>query len=105
MKRIILAAAVAACANFTPAQAADIPKAQCDPKPEYPGHLAMQSETRRASFKRDIDRYRTCVNKYVDDHKAAMKSEEEAINSAITDYNDTMKKIDADQKAAAERNN
>jgi len=34
-----------------------------------------------------------------------MKSEEEAINSAITDYNDTMKKIDADQKAAAERNN
>ena len=103
MKRIILAAAVAALSQFSPAQAADVPKAQCSPKPEYPGHLAMQSETRRASFKKEIDTYRNCINKFVDDHKAAMKAEEEAINATINDYNDTMKKIDADQKAAAER--
>ena len=104
MKRIILAATFAACANLTAVPAfADVAKAKCEPKPEYPGHLALQSETRRQSFKKELDAYKNCVNKYVDEHKAAMKAEETAINDAINEYNETMKKLEADQKAAAER--
>lgn len=103
MKRIVLAAAVAACASLGPVQAADVPKAKCEPKPEYPGRLAMQSETRRNSFRKELEAYKNCVNAYVNEHKATMKAEEEAINAAITDYNETMKKIEADQKAASEQ--
>ncbi len=103
MKRLVLAAAAAACVSYVPAQAADIAKSKCEPKPEYPGRLAMQSETRRQGFKRELETYKNCVNKYVDEHKVAMKAEEEAINAAINDYNETMKKIEADQKSAAEQ--
>jgi len=100
MKRIILAAALVACATTPFAQATEVPKPQCDPKPEYPGRLAMQSDTRAKAFNNDVKRYADCMKKYVADRQAATKENSDAGNAAIEDYNNTMKKINADQKAA-----
>ena len=99
MKRIILAAALIACAA-TPFAQAEVPKPQCDPKPEYPGRLAMQSDTRAKAFNNDVKRYSECVKKYVADRQAATKENGDAGNAAIDEYNATMKKINEDQKAA-----
>jgi hypothetical protein len=111
MKRIALAAALLATAGFAFAQAdaakapaaaaaPDVPKPKCDPKPEYPGRLAMQSDLRRNSFTREINAYKTCMMAYVEEQKAAQQSHLHAANGAIQDYNETMKKIAAEQEAA-----
>ena len=100
MKRIILAAALLACATTPFAQGSEVPKSQCDPKPEYPGRLAMQSDTRRGLFERELKTYKTCMDKYLADRKAAMKANEENANAAINEYNTVMKKINEDQTAA-----
>ena len=105
MKRIILAAAVAALALPALAETAapEIPKPKCDPKPEYPGRLAMQVDTRRHSFEREIKAYRECMQAYIDERKAATSANAAAGNAAIEDYNTVMKKINEDQKAAADQ--
>jgi len=107
MKRIAIAAALLATAGFAFAQAeapkaapVDVPKVKCDPKPEYPGRLAMQSDLRRNSFTREINAYKTCMMAYVEDHKAAQHAHLQAANNAIQEYNETMKKIAAEQEAA-----
>jgi len=100
MKRIILAAALIACATTPFAQGTEVPKPQCDPKPEYPGRLAMQSDTRAKAFNNDVKRYSECVKKYVADRQAATKENGDAGNAAIDEYNATMKKINDEQKAA-----
>jgi len=101
MKPIAVAAALAFAVS-APFARAEVPKPKCEPKPEYPGRLAMQSDNRRRAFERDLKNYQECINAYLAERKAAMKAEEDAANATITDYNALMKKINDDQKAAAE---
>src|SRR5215813_11031723 len=77
--------------------AAPVDKPKCDPKPEYPGRLAMQSDLRRNSFTREIKAYKDCMMAYVEAQKVQQQAHLQAANAAITDYNDTMKKIAAEQ--------
>lgn len=106
MKRIALAATLLVSTGFALAQGAapvpavDVPKPKCEPKPEYPGKLAMQSDLRRNSFKREIDAYKACMLGYVEEQKVRQAAHLSAANAAIQDYNDTMKKIAAEQEAA-----
>ena len=107
MKRIALAATLLASAGLAFAQAeapkappAAVPKPSCGEKPSYPGKLAMQSDLRRNAFKRDIDKYKECMMAFVEEHKAQQKAHFDAANNAIQDYNETMKKIAAEQEAA-----
>jgi len=107
MKKTLLAATLLATAGLAFAQAdaskgppAAMPKPNCGEKPSYPGKLAMQSDLRRNAFKRDIDKYKECVMAFIEDHKAQQKMHFDAANNAIQDYNETMKKIAAEQEAA-----
>jgi hypothetical protein len=108
MKRIALAAVLLAsaglaCAQATapaPAPTGDVAKPSCGAKPEYPGKLAMQSDLRRNSFKREIDNYKACMMAFVEEYKAKQANAFAAANAAIAEYNETMKKIAADQDAA-----
>ena len=101
MKHIVLAAVLAAVAF--PVRAADpveIAKPACDPKPEFPGRLAMQSENRRKQFQHDMEKYKECMVGYVDARKATAQANTEAANAAVDEFNTTMKKINADIAAA-----
>jgi len=104
MKKTLLAAVLLAATAFAFAQAAapaaDVPKPDCGAKPEYPGKLAMQSDLRRNAFKRDVDKYKECIMAYVEARKTAYKVNLDAANNAITEYNETMKKLAAEQEAA-----
>jgi hypothetical protein len=100
MKRIHLAAILLGFATTPFAQSTDVPKAKCEPKPEYPGRLAMQSDTRRGLFEREVKEYKTCMDKYLAERKAAMKANEENANEAIGEYNSVMKAINAAQTEA-----
>ncbi|HTS84861.1 MAG TPA: hypothetical protein VMG61_07130 [Usitatibacter sp.] len=102
MKKIVLASAVALSISAPAVSLAEAPKLKCEPKPEYPGHLAMQSDNRKKAFEKELNAYKDCVNAYLNDRKVAMKSEEDAANGAIAEYNDVMKKINEAQKAAAD---
>ena len=97
---LFLSAGVAAAQTPAPAAPADVAKPNCGAKPEYPGKLAMQSDLRRNSFKREIDNYKACMMSFVEEHKAKQASAFAAANAAIAEYNETMKKISADQEAA-----
>jgi hypothetical protein len=104
MKHVILAAVVAAFAF--PVQAADpveVPKPACDPKPQFPGHLAMQSDNQRKQFQRDMDKYKECMVAYIDGRKAASQANTEAANAAVDEFNTTMKKINEGITAAREQ--
>jgi len=100
MKRIILAASLVLCATTPFAQVPEVPKHKCEPKPEYPGRLVLQSDTRRKVFERDIKNYKECMDAYLAERKAAMKANEENANAAISEYNELMKKLNAEQAAA-----
>lgn len=100
MKRITLAATLVFCATTPFAQVSDLPKHKCEPKPEFPGRLAMQSESRRKGFERELKAYQECMHAYLDARKAAMKANEENANAAISEYNEVMKKINADREEA-----
>ena len=100
MKRFLLAASVAVYVAIPAACLAEVPKPKCEPKPEYPGRLALQSDVRKKSFEAELTKYKDCVNAYLADRKAGMKAEEDAANAAIADYNDVMKKINAAQTEA-----
>jgi len=108
MKQLVFAAIVLATAGLALAQAPAAPAAQavavekpkCEPKPEYPGVLAMQSDLRRNSFKREIDAYKACMMAYVEQQKVQQQAHLQAANGAITDYNDTMKSIQKAQEDA-----
>jgi hypothetical protein len=107
MKGIALASTLLVCSGVAFAQAeapkapvAAVAKANCGAKPEYPGKLAMQSDLRRNSFKREVDKYKECMLAYVEEHKQQQKAHFDAANGAIQDFNETMKKIAADQEAA-----
>ena len=95
MKHIVLAAVLAALAF--PVRAADpveIAKPACDPKPQFPGRLAMQSDNQRKQFQRDMEKYKECMVGYT------AQANTEAANAAVDEFNTTMKKINADIAAA-----
>lgn len=112
MKHAVLALASAsvACAALAqaPAPAPAAPaapateaiKPKCDPKPEYPGRLAMTVEPKRRGFERDMKAYETCMKAFLEERKNAIKANEAAANAAIEEYNATMTKIRAEQEAA-----
>ena len=109
MKHAALAIACAFAASAALAQApAPAPaapateaiKPKCDPKPEYPGRLAMTVETKRKNFERDMKNYETCMKAFLEERKNAIKANELAANAAIEEYNATMKKIREEQEAA-----
>ncbi len=100
MKRTFLAAFLLAAVTTPFAQPMDVPKPKCEPTPEYPGRLAMQSDSRRKSFERELAVYKECMDKYLADRKASLKANEDGANAAISDYNSVMKKINEAQKAA-----
>ena len=60
----------------------------------------MQSDLRRNSFKREIDAYKACMMAYVETQKVQQQAHLQAANGAITDYNETMKKIAKEQEDA-----
>jgi hypothetical protein len=104
MKHAVFAAVLAALAF--PAFAADkveVPKPGCDPKPEFPGHLAMQSDTRRKNFQHEMDKYKECMVAYIDQRKATAQANTEAANGAVDEFNTTMKKINEGIAAAREQ--
>jgi hypothetical protein len=102
MKRITIAAALALCFAIPAVQAADPPApvvapSKCEPKPEYPGKLALQSENRVKSFRKELDAYKDCINAYLAERKVAVKANEDAANATIAEYNAVMKKINEAQ--------
>ncbi len=103
MKRIVLAAATLCLGASVSAFAQDpapVPKAECDPKPEYPGRLAMQSESQRRNFDRDYKRYRDCMQAYIDKNKKLAEAHGKAANAAVSEYNDVVTKLNEEQKKA-----
>lgn len=101
MKRFTLAIALAIASGVAPAlaQKVEVPKPQCEPKPEYPGRLAMQSDSRRRVFDREFKKYSECMKGYIEERKAAIKSHEDAASAAVDEYNAVAKKIQEEQAA------
>jgi hypothetical protein len=60
----------------------------------------MQSDLRRNAFTREIATYKACMMAYVETQKVQQQAHLQAANGAITEYNDTMKKIAAEQELA-----
>jgi hypothetical protein len=110
MKRFALAAtlilstgvALAQAPAAATAPAADVPKAKCEPKPEFPGRLAMQTESRRKLFQREFNTYKDCMSAYVASSQAMAKAYTDAGNNAVNEYNETAKKVNDAQKAASD---
>jgi hypothetical protein len=107
MKRIALAASLVAATVCAYAQSpastvTPVPPPKCEPKPEFPGKLAMQSDTRRKLFQREFKNYADCMKAYVEDRQASAKAHSDAGNAAVTEYNDVAKKVNDAQKAASE---
>ena len=102
MNRYTLAAALAIGAASTLAfaqQPTDVPKPKCEPKPVLPGARMMEEPAVRRRFQGDIDKYKACMNAYLDERKAVIKAHEVAANTAIEDYNGTMKALADAQKS------
>ena len=100
MKRAILAAGLllGAASSLTFAQAADVPKPKCEPKPVLPGSRLMEEPSVRKRFQSDLDAYKKCMTAYLDERKAAIAKEQDAANAAIEDYNTTMHDLAEQQK-------
>ncbi len=103
MKRIVLAAA-ALCLGATAyaQEPAPIPKHSCDPKPEYPGRLGMQSQSQRRFFENEYKRYRECMQAYIEARKKSAEAHGKAGNEAIAEYNALVTKLNEEQKAASQ---
>jgi len=105
MKSTTFAAALllgaATTVSFAQAPApTDVPKPKCEPKPTLPGSRMMEEPSVRKRFQGDLDKYKECMTKYLDDRKAVIKSNENAANDAINDYNATMKALNDAQKGS-----
>jgi Spy/CpxP family protein refolding chaperone len=111
MKRIALAASLllAASAAFAQAPAPasaparpapEVPKPKCEPKPEFPGRLAMTSDSRRRLFQREYKDYSDCMKAYVQDRQAASEANLAAGNAAVVEFNDVAKKLNEAQAEA-----
>jgi hypothetical protein len=93
MKRILLSAALMAATGAFAQQSPDIPKPKCEPKPTYPGPHMREEAVVMRNFKRDYDKYKVCMNAYLDERKASIKANEAAANAAIEEYNTTVKAL------------
>ena len=101
MKSTIIAAGLllGAASTLSFAQAADVPKFNCDPKPTLPGARLMEEPSVRKRFQSDLDNYKKCMTAYLDERKAAIAANQEAANGAIEAYNKLMKDLQDQQKA------
>jgi len=102
MNRFTLAAALllGASSAVPAAEPMDIPKHKCEPKPVLPGPRMMQEPNVRKNFQRDVDAYKECMKAYADERATAAKAHTDAGNTAINEYNATMKAL---QEAQASR--
>ncbi len=100
MNKTALALGIAAFAWLASAQAQDVPKPKCEPKPDYPGRLAMSVDSKRKVFERDMKNYQDCMKGYIEQRKAVIKANEVAASDAVDEYNGLMKKIQEEQSAA-----
>jgi len=101
MKSATIAAGLllGAASTLSFAQAADVPKFQCEPKPTLPGARLMEEPSVRKRFQSDIDNYKKCMTAYLDERKAAIAANQAAANAAIEEYNKLMKDLTEQQKA------
>jgi hypothetical protein len=76
-----------------------VPASTCV-KPEYPGRLALTSDSRVKAFNRDYTTYRDCTNKYVDGTKKLANDAINAGNSAVDDFNKFAEDVKAQNEAA-----
>jgi hypothetical protein len=110
---IALALAVGATAAWaqapaTPAAAAPAPApaavtvapAKCEPKPVYPGLKAMQEEAEVTKFRDQLRNYQLCIKAYIDERRAHIKANTDALNAAAAEHNAVIEKFRADQDAA-----
>ena len=88
-----------AASTLSFAQASDVPKFKCEPKPTLPGARLMEEPSVRKRFQNDIDSYKKCMTAYLDERKAAIAANQEAANGAIEEYNKLMKDLQDQQKA------
>ena len=101
MKRTLLAVAACLALPAFAQNAAEVQKLKCEPKPEYPGRLALQSETQRKRFDREVKNYKDCVTAYLEARKAGIKANQDAADAAVEEHNAVMKKIQEEQCAAS----
>ena len=100
MKRIAIAAAFCLGASVASAQAPETPKHKCEPKPEFPGRIAMQSERSRNAFQREVKNYEACMKAFVEERKAIITVNTTAVNAAIAEYNATVSALNKAQQDA-----
>jgi len=98
MKRLCLAASFLLGSSLAFAQAPEVPKHKCEPKPEYPGRLALERERDRVAFQRDIKKYETCIKAFIEERKAVVAAQQTAVNAAIEEYNATLAEINKHQQ-------
>ena len=103
MKRILIAIAFAAFGASSPfAQSVEVPPPKCEPKPDYPGRLALSVDSTRKSFERHQKNYDTCMKAYLAERNAAIDANKKAANAAIDEYNaiaaQIKKQIEADRE-------
>ncbi|HUJ01503.1 MAG TPA: hypothetical protein VLY46_14785 [Usitatibacter sp.] len=100
MIRTFLAAAILAAAGAS--QAADAPqvaKPQCDPKPRAPGIGMRNDDFVMKRFNQDAKRYEDCMKAYVTEHQALAKANQDAAEAAADEYNKTIKQINDELKS------
>jgi hypothetical protein len=105
MNRIVLALGLAlgtttALAQAPAAPAATVPPANCEPKPAYPGLKAIQNDSKREQFQKELKAYQDCVKSYVAERKAFIEASNAAIRSVVEEHNAVMTKIREEQDAA-----
>ena len=107
MRYLPIAAAIALAAPLAYAQGSaeapktmtvESPKPKCEDPGEYPGRIAMQTESRRKSFLKGIETYKTCMMNFVEERKALIKANEMAARTAIDDYNAKVKHYNDEQE-------
>jgi hypothetical protein len=109
MNRTVLAIGLCFGAAIAFAQApeaprpVEVPKAKCEPKPEYPGRLGVQLDSARRAFERDMKAYQECMKAYIEERKAAIKANEAAASAAVEEYNGVMTRIRTEQEAARQQ--
>ena len=100
MKRALAFAATSlfACGVF--AQAPEVPKAKCEPKPVYPGSKAMQDAEKTEAFQKQLKDYQECIRAYIAERRAVIQANDTAMRAAADEHNTVISKVRADQDAA-----
>ena len=82
------------------AQAPEVAKHTCEPKPAYPGLKAMKSDVEVKAFEGQMKTYKDCIVAYIAARKTSVKAHGDAEQAAAREYNETMAKIRTDQEAS-----